>query len=147
MAIRKWSPLAEMASMQREMDRMFREFVGREPWAFWRREAEWEPAAELVETKENLVLSVELPGVQAKDVDISVQEGAVLIKGEKRGVDRPEAQMHLGERYYGAFERKVDLPASAMPDGIKATIVDGVLTLTIAKREEAKRRPIPITAG
>ena len=147
MAIRKWSPLAEMGSMQREMDRMFREFLEREPWAFWRREAGWEPAAELVETKESLLLSLEVPGVEAKDVDVSLQDGTVLIKGEKRGVDQPDGHLHLGERYYGPFERKVDLPASALLAGIKAALANGVLTLTIPKREEAKRRAIPIAAG
>jgi len=145
MAIRKWNPWTEMASMQREFDRRFRNFVERGPWAFWRRNGGWEPTAELVETRDGLVLTVELPGVEPKDVDISLEDGAMLVKGEKRGLDQTDVKVHLGERYYGAFDRKIALPASALPEEVKANLVNGVMIVTIPKREEAKRRAVPIT--
>ncbi len=147
MAMAKWSPWTEMASMQREFDRMFREFMGRTPWAFWRRNGGWEPTAELVETKDSLVLTLELPGVEAKDVDMSLEGGEVLIKGEKRGLDQKDVQVHLGERYYGPFERKITLPAAASPEGVKAKLVNGVLIVTLPKGEGARRRSIPVTAA
>jgi HSP20 family protein len=135
-----------MASMQREFDRMFRDLVGRGPWAFWRRNGGWQPTAELVETKDSLVLTLELPGVETKDVDISLEDGAVRVKGEKRGLDQSEVKVHVGERFYGPFERKIALPAAALPEAVKASLVNGVMIVTIPKREEAKRRAVPITA-
>lgn len=147
MAIRKWSPWTEMASMQRELDRTFRDFMERGPWAFWRRNGGWEPTAELVETNDNLILTVELPGVESGDVDISLEGGAVLVKGEKRGLDQSDVKVHLGERYYGSFERKIALPAAALPEEVKANLVNGVLIVTVRKREQAKHRAVPVAAG
>ncbi|WP_423605406.1 Hsp20/alpha crystallin family protein [Sphingomonas sp. MS122] len=106
------------------------------------------PAVELIERDKDYRLTVELPGVKEDDVEVSLADGILTLKGDKREhEERKEGGFMLSERRYGAFERQIRLPADADPDEIEAKFKKGVLTLTIAKDEEKAPQPRKITVN
>jgi len=111
---------------------------------FWE-EAEWLPAVDVAETKNEVVVNVEIPGMDPKEFDISLKEGTLTIKGEKKQ-ERVEGEenYHLVERRYGAFTRSILLPQEVESDKISASYKNGVLTVTLPKSEGAKKREIKI---
>jgi HSP20 family protein len=93
-------------------------------------------------------LTAELPGLEAKDVEVSVTGDMLTIKGEKKTEkEEKDERRHLVERTYGAFSRMVRLPAPVAADKIQATFKNGVLTVTLPKTEEAKPKAIPVTVA
>ncbi|MDH5530907.1 MAG: Hsp20/alpha crystallin family protein [Paracoccaceae bacterium] len=112
--------------------------------------AEWvAPASEASSDDKVYRIAVELPGVKEKDIDITVNDGLVTIKGEKKESREEKGDTwYFSERQYGAFSRSFRLPAEADPDKIEADLKDGVLTLSVAKvapEALAKSRRIPIS--
>ena len=89
------------------------------------------------------MMSVELPGVNEKEVELSITGDVLSLKGERMQETKPEG-FHRGERWYGRFERHLSLPISVHPDKAKATFRDGVLTITLPKVEEIKPKSIKI---
>jgi HSP20 family protein len=111
----------------------------------------WNPATEIAETPTELSLTAELPGMETKDVDISVEDGVLTIRGEKtqeRTEGKDEKQFYLWERSYGAFERSFTLPRTVDASKISAVFDKGVLKVKMPKSEEAKAkgRKIEISA-
>jgi len=105
----------------------------------------WLPAVDVAETPEGLSLYAELPGLSKEDVDISLEDHTLTIRGERKfEKDVKEENYHRIERSYGAFSRSFTLPANVRNDDVKATFKDGVLTIQIPKVEEAKPRKIAI---
>ena len=102
-------------------------------------------AGEVLETGESIVVKVELPGISRTDCDVRVEDGALIIRGEKFA-DREHIGkcFYLMERAYGSFERTVALPASADPDSAKAWYRDGVLTVELAKKHAASRHRVRV---
>lgn len=97
------------------------------------------------ETKDSVTIKAELPGLEAKDVEVSLSGDMLTIKGEKKQEqEEKDEHRHLVERTYGAFSRMVRLPAPVAADKIKASFKNGVLTVTLPKTEEAKQKAIPI---
>ncbi len=144
MALMKWTPFGELTSFRREMDRLFERFFG-EPPGLELLGMAWAPRLDVTETKDSLVVKAELPGLEVKDLDISVSGNTLTIKGEKQHEKEEKDEHHyLIERSYGAFSRMVELPAPVAADKIKAAFKNGVLTITLPKTEEAKRKAIPI---
>jgi HSP20 family protein len=93
-----------------------------------------------------LTIKAELPGLEAKDLDVSVSGDVLTIKGEKEHEkEEKDEQRHVIERSYGAFVRMVRLPAPVAQDQIKASFKNGVLTISLPKTEEAKQKAIPVT--
>ena len=125
-----------------EIDRLFEDFPMRMPRI--RMETGFQlavPALEMTETKKAYKVTAELPGLEAKDVEVSVEDGMLRIAGEKRAErDEDEKGYRLSERSYGAFERLVRLPAGAEADKIKARYRHGVLTISIPKDGEETGR-------
>jgi HSP20 family protein len=106
---------------------------------------EWFPSLDVAETKNDLVVKAEVPGMDAKNIDISISDGVLTIKGEKKEErEEKEADYHLVERSYGAFTRSIRLPAEVHGDKINATYKNGVLKITLPKSEEAKKKEIKI---
>lgn len=107
----------------------------------------WEPSADITETDDSYEIRTELPGVSKDDVQISVKDNLLTIKGEKRqeNMDDSKNYKHI-ERRYGTFERNFTLPPKVDVDNINAKFNDGVLTLSIPKPEEVKPKEIPITS-
>jgi HSP20 family protein len=142
-----WRPSRELSSLRREMDSLWSRFFGesRIPRLF---EEEWLPSVDISETKDNLVIKAELPGLEAKDIDVSMSGDVLIIKGEKKmEEEKKDEHYHFRERYAGSFQRSLKLPAGVKSDDIGATFKNGVLTITLPKAEEAKKKKIEIKSG
>ena len=110
----------------------------------------WCPAVDVHETKDELVLQAELPGLTKDDVELSIENGVLSVSGEKKQ-ERQEGEegsdYHLVERRYGRFERRFSLPRSVDPEKVKADFSNGMLNITLPKAEAAKPRRIPIKSN
>jgi len=143
----RWQPAAELTMLRDRMEKMFEDWPG----VFDRRISEeglrgvWIPAVDIRETKDSIEVTAELPGVDVKDVDVSVQENTLTVRGERRREEVKEDEtVHRLEREYGVFERSFTLPNSADPENIQAKYRKGVLSLTVPKREDAKPKSLKI---
>jgi HSP20 family protein len=136
-----------MTGFKREMDRLFDRFL--EPvWPEMPALGEWEPKLDVTENKDAITVKAELPGVEQKDISISIQEGVLTIKGEKQAEkEEKDKRHHRIERSYGAFYRSVALPAAVDSSKAAATFKDGVVTITLPKAAEAKGTMIPVKAA
>ncbi len=139
-------PFEEIEKVRSEMDRLLDAFLFGVPQkgGSWE-EAEWLPAVDVAETNNEVVVNVEAPGMDPKEFDISLKEGTLTIRGEKKQekVDGEE-DYHLVERRYGTFTRSILLPQEVESDKISASYKNGVLTITVPKSEETKRKEIKI---
>jgi len=131
-------------SLRDEVNRVFDEFFGR-GWLSWPFETTWMPAIDVSETDSAVEIRAEVPGIEAKDIDISLVGDTLTIKGEKKEEEKKEGQNYSRiERRYGCFQRAVALPASVDPSKVKATCKNGVLTISLEKQERAKAKAIDI---
>jgi HSP20 family protein len=140
-----WRPFrGELSSMRREMDELWNRFFGEAPF-FRNRAGEWSPSMDLSETKDSLVVKVELPGLDAKDIDVSISGNLLTIKGEKKKEEEEKDEHHYcSERYYGSFQRVFQLPTHVKADQVEATFDKGVLKVTLPKVEEARKKQIEV---
>lgn len=105
----------------------------------------WIPEVDIVETEDQLVLSAECPGLTPDDIEVSVENNELTVRGEKRTEsDSSEKNFHRIERRYGKFVRQFRLPTSVNTEEIKAEFVNGILRVTMAKKEETKARKIEV---
>jgi HSP20 family protein len=123
------------------MDRLFRDYSGgAEP--FFSRAF---PAVNITEDAENFYVRGELPGIKAEDLDVSVVEGGLLIRGERKlATEDKQANYHRRERESGFFRRMIALPARVDSTKVSAKVKNGVFTITLPKAEEAKPRKISV---
>lgn len=142
-----------LTDLQREMNRVFDGFWGRLDSPFGALPAALSgagPRADVVETDKAVEVTVELPGMAEQDIDVSLTDDAVTVKGEKK-IERQEEKTgyHLSERSYGSFTRTIALPYGVDADKAEATFRNGVLTVTLPKTEEARSRvkKVPVTGG
>ena len=144
MELMPWRPFGELGSIRSEMDRLWNKFLGETPFARSFTE-EWSPSVDISETKDKLVIKAELPGLDAKDVNVSISGDLLTIKGEKKKEEEEKDEHHhYIERYYGSFQRSFQLPVNVKTDKIEATFDKGVLKVTLPKTEEAKKKEIEI---
>lgn len=139
MALIRWQPFQEMEILRRQMDGIFDEMVGinREP------QMTWKPAVELHDTEDAIILRAEVPGVEGKDLDIRVTREAVAISGEHR-YEKIERGNFRTEFRYGKFQRVIGLPVAVQNDQVQAQFKDGILTLTLPKVTEARRKVVKV---
>jgi HSP20 family protein len=105
----------------------------------------WAPAVDIWEDKDNLVLTFEIPGIRDKDVNVSITDDLLSVRGERRfDRDVKDESYHRLERVYGKFERNVQLPMPVQADKVKAVYREGVLEITLPKAEEVKPKQIKI---
>lgn len=105
----------------------------------------WVPAVDVVESDDTLVLTAELPGMTEKDIELSIENGVLTLKGEKKEEKREQAKGYwLLERSYGALQRTFALPKSVDANAIDAHFANGVLTIALPKMPQAKGRTIAI---
>ncbi|MDD5563542.1 MAG: Hsp20/alpha crystallin family protein [Thermoanaerobaculaceae bacterium] len=142
----RWDPIREIATLQNRMNRVFNDV-----WGQTHRPEEdyisgsWMPAVDVRETKDALEIAAELPGLDPKDVDVSVDNGVLTLKGSRTFEKAVEGETyHRVERAYGSFERSFSLPTNVDPEKVRASYRHGVLHLTLPKREEAKPKSISI---
>jgi HSP20 family protein len=108
----------------------------------------WAPAVDIFETEHELVVNADLPGVNPEDLDIRVENNIVTIRGERKFENKVNEENYLRvERAYGSFSRSFSLANSVNSEAIKADYQNGVLTLSIPKREEAKPKQIKVSVG
>lgn len=144
MELMPWRPFGELSSIRREMDRLWNRVFGETSLARTFAE-EWSPRMDLSETKDNLVVKAEIPGVEAKDVNVNITGNVLTIRGEKKKEEEEkDEQRHYVERYHGSFQRSFQLPANVKTDKIEATFDKGILQVTLPKTEEAKKKEIEI---
>jgi HSP20 family protein len=139
-----WKPF-EFDRLRKEMDRLWDSFFESRPDRRVREEGEWLPSLDVAETKGDLVVKAELPGMDPKDIEISLSEGVLTIRGEKKQEkEEKEEGYHVIERSYGSFTRSIRLPKDVQNDKINASFKNGVLKVVLPKSEEAKKREIKI---
>lgn len=142
MAIIRWSPFRDIADMQDQMNKLFEDFLGRRATG----EGIWSPYVDISETEDDIRVKAELPGVKKDDISISVSDNNILtLKGEKKREEEvKEENYYRVERSYGSFNRKVELPSEVKADEVDATYEDGILTISLPKKEEVKPKEIEI---
>ena len=140
------SQLGELDRMRREMDRLW-ESLTREHYASTF-DYKWLPSLDLSDRGDSLVAELEVPGIDPKEIDISVTGDVLMVSGEKkREREEKEHTYHLVERSYGKFSRSVRLPVHVDPDRVEASYKDGILTIRLEKAEQAKTKRIEVTAA
>ncbi len=145
MSIVRWEPLSELMSLREAMDRLFEESFVRPRAALMPFFGAGGLALDMYETEDALVVTADVPGIKAEDLDISITGDVLTIKGEtKMEQEVKRENYHRQERRYGAFSRSVALPVSVNADKAEAKFKDGVLTLTIPKAEEARPKVIKV---
>ena len=146
MAIVRWKdPIGELSSIHERMNRLFGEAFGpaRAQEEGWIRS--WEPAVDIYETDDAIVVKAEVPGVEREQVHVEVKDGILTLRGERKFErDVKEESYHRVERSYGTFLRSFSLPVSVDQDQVKATFRDGVLEVELPKKEQAKPKQIQV---
>ena len=138
----RWQPFRSLTDIQSEMNRMFDTVFDQSTPAG---ERAWAPRCDLRETKDDVVVTFELPGISEKDVHVSILGETLTVKGERRWDDNAkDDNYHRVERAYGSFERTLELPVPVQMDKVKATYRDGLLTITLPKSEELKPKEIKV---
>ena len=148
MAIVRWEPFRELLTAQDRFNQLFNQAFGQALGSEGQEDLSnrmWAPAVDIYESEQNLVVKTELPGIDPKDVEVRIENQTLFIRGERKFErDVKEQSYHRVERSYGSFARSFTLPNTVNPEHVKAEYKDGVLTLTLAKREEAKPKTIKI---
>ena len=139
-------PMRNLFGLHNEMGRIFGDLFASQEGETDVEETYWMPTVDVSETENDFEIRAELPGVSESDVNVSVTDNRLTVKGEKRQETETDGKnYHRVERRYGSFQRSFTLPRNVETSNIKAGFQDGVLTLTIPKAEEAKPTEIPIS--
>lgn len=150
MALIRWEPVAELNTIQNEMNRLFNTFFD-QPAATGRNGSQgrrWIPAMDLVETVEHYVLRADLPGLSDDDVKVQLEDNVLTISGERKAQhEQQEEGYYRIERASGSFARSLTLPDGVNPDGVQAHFDRGVLEVRIPKPEQKKPRQVQISLG
>ena len=143
--LNRWEPFRNAATLHEQLNRVFGE-------GFHRQEESnlttWAPAVDILETEHELVVKADLPDVDPKDLDIRVENNILTIRGERKFEKQVNDGNYLRiERAYGSFARSFSLANTVNSEAIRADYQNGVLTLHIPKREEAKPKQIKVNVG
>ncbi|HEX9443103.1 MAG TPA: Hsp20/alpha crystallin family protein [Candidatus Binatia bacterium] len=143
-------PMAEIARWEREMDRMLGSFLGgRFPFVsddrWMERLGVREPAVDIYEDGDDLVVKAEMPGLDADDIDVTLTDHLLILRGEKQKEEEVnENDYYRSERVYGAFVRSIPLPAETDTENVRANFKNGVLEIRLPKSEAAKKKEVKI---
>ncbi len=143
MSLIRWDPFDDLASLRESMDKLFEEFFS------WRPSrgapVAWQPAVEAFETDHDVVVRAELPGIDPDQVEITVTEGALTIKGEAKGEQESKGRNYYRrELRYGAFVRSLTLPSGVQGDQAKAAYKNGILEIRVPKSEHVKSKTVKV---
>jgi HSP20 family protein len=145
MSIRRWRPMRDLVGMREEMNRLFDDFFTGWPERRSLMEGEWAPSLDIAETDAEVVVTVELPGVKQEDVEVTITNDVLTLKGEKKEEKEIKKEnYHRVERSHGSFHRSVSLPTGVQGEKAKASYKDGVLKVAVPKVEAAKPKQIKI---
>lgn len=137
----KWSYLPMLGSFRDEMNKLFDRFTKRGATVGM----DWMPPLDVSETNENIIVKAEVPGIEPKNIDISISGNNLMIRGEKQAEKEEKGKnYHFVERSYGSFSRSVVLPASVKFEQAKAEYKKGILEITLPKSEKSKAKKISV---
>lgn len=143
MSLIRWDPFDDLASLRESMDKLFEEFFTRRPTRA--AVTVWQPAVELFESDNDVVVRAELPGIDPKSVDISVTENTLTIKGEARSEHEEKGRNYYRrELRYGAFTRTLAMPVEVKGDQAKASYKNGILEIRVPKSERARPKSVKV---
>jgi HSP20 family protein len=143
MSIRSRSAKGELERMRKEMDRIWDRFS--QEFSTSTSGQDWNPALDLTETENSLVVEIEIPGINPDNIDISITADVLTFTGEKKKEAEEKGKTyHLVERIYGKFSRSIRLPTTVNPDQVEARYKDGILRITLGKTEVAKSKRIEV---
>ena len=150
----QWDPFEDLRSVQDELNQMNPTLAhalgryGERQGATASSTPAWAPMLDISERKDAYLVTVELPGVEADDLEITLEDGLLTIQGERHFAhDSSEQQFHRIERRYGAFRRSITLPAQVQAEQVEAWFDNGVLQVVVPKMEEAKPKRIRVRPG
>lgn len=147
MAMIRWEPSEGLASLRSEMDRLLEGFFGHTPFRMGDG-GMLEPSVEVADTKDAVVVKAQIPGVKQEDIQVTVTDDALTLKGEtKEEKTSEEKNFHRREFRYGSFTRTVPMPVPVQSENAVAQLKDGVLQVTIPKKEPVKVQSVAIQAG
>jgi len=130
-----WPSFGRLLNLNDELDRLFETPL-----------QAWAPALDVHEDKDKFTVNLELPGLKREEIDVHLEDGSLVISGERKSETVSEGtEVHRQERYYGKFSRALTLPTAVAADKVKAAYKDGILTVTLPKAEEAKPKHIDVT--
>ncbi|MBI3449941.1 MAG: Hsp20/alpha crystallin family protein [Acidobacteria bacterium] len=146
MALSRWDPFRDMTTLQERMNKLFEDSLTRSratdqefPMG------SWTPAVDVYETDEKVVLKADLPGIDQKDIDLRIEDGTLIIRGERKfDKEKSQEDFHRIERAYGSFHRTFRLPGSVDQAAVHATHKDGVLEVVLTKKAETRPRQIKV---
>jgi HSP20 family protein len=145
MAITRWDPFREVVALQNRVNSLFRDIQGEnDPLTT----ASFVPAVDVYEDAQKVVLKLEVPGIEEKDLDVRVENHTLTVKGERKfEAEEKEQNFHRIERRYGSFYRAFTLPSTVDTENVKAAYNAGVLKLELAKKAEAQPKQIKINVA
>ena len=145
MSIVRYDPFRDLRSLQDEVNRLFSTNISRVFGDEGIARGAWNPSVDIYENKDQIIIEAELPGMNREDFDLSFENNTITLRGERRFEKKDESDnYHRVERSYGSFTRSFTLPPTVSGDGIGAEYRNGVLRITLPKREEVKARRIEI---
>jgi HSP20 family protein len=145
MGIVRYDPFRDLRSLQDEVNRLFSTNLTRSFGDEGIARGAWNPSVDIFENKDQIVLEAELPGMNREDFELTIEHNVITLRGERRFEKKDESDnYHRVERSYGSFTRSFTLPQSVTADNASAEYRNGVLRVTLPKREEIKARRIEI---
>jgi HSP20 family protein len=142
MAVIRWRPGNYPAEYWREVQDLFNRFLheGQAPV----QEVEFHPPMSILETERDFIVELEIPGIDAKHAEVSMQGDTLIVRGEKKFEEVPDQRLHAQERYYGKFHRYIEIPYDIAAEKISADYKNGVLRVVLPKAPEAKKKEVEI---
>jgi HSP20 family protein len=146
--IARWDPFREFSTLQDRMNRLFRESYGPEGRDESLTTSQFAPPVDVYEDEHNVVLKVEVPGIDEKDIDVRVENNVLTVHGERK-VEKEEKEENFRriERQYGTFTRTFTLPSTVDAERIQADYDKGILKIVLPKKAEAKPKSIKVNVG
>lgn len=145
MAITRWDPFREVQTLQNRMNALFRDFSESDSAMTT---ASFVPPVDIYEDDKRVLLKLEVPGIEEKDLDVSVENNTLTVKGERKfEKEEKEENFHRIERRYGSFFRAFTLPPTVDTEHVKADYHNGILKLELNKRPEAQPKQIKVNVG
>ena len=145
MALVKYNPLRELRTMQDQMNRLLNLSWNHDLPSEDISEGLWQPAVDIYETADSIIIKAELPDVDQKDIEVRIEDATLILKGERKHEDEVKKEnYHRIERYFGSFQRSFSLPATIDQEKVTASCEKGVLTISLPKKEETRPKQIRI---
>jgi len=144
--ITRWDPFREFVTLQDRMNRLFRDTQGGQEEALTT--TTFAPPVDVYEDEHNIMLKIEVPGIDEKDIDVRIENNTLTVHGERKfEKEEKEENYRRVERQYGSFTRTFTLPTTVDSDKVEADYDKGVLKIKLAKKAEAKPKQIKVNVG